>query len=87
VTKVTGLIRRGGTYSLRRRVPADLVKALGKTEIWIALGTSDYRVAAKEARLASVRLDLQWEKQCEAVKRGNEISPNDRLLTANFVAR
>ncbi|MGO7482371.1 DUF6538 domain-containing protein, partial [Rhizobium ruizarguesonis] len=38
--KVTGLIRRGSTYSLRRRVPSDLVKALGKTEVVIALHTS-----------------------------------------------
>ncbi|MFS8115680.1 hypothetical protein QD460_28500 [Rhizobium jaguaris] len=79
MTKVTGLIRRGSTYSLRRRVPTDLVKVLGRTEIWIALGTSDYRAAAKEARLASVRLDLQWEKHREAQKRGEKINPNDRL--------
>ncbi|MBM7049716.1 site-specific integrase [Rhizobium lusitanum] len=79
VVKVTGLIRRGSTYSLRRRVPTDLVVALGKTEIWIALGTSEYKAAAKEARLASVRLDLQWEKQRQALTRGEKINPDDRL--------
>ncbi|MFC3643912.1 site-specific integrase [Aquibium oceanicum] len=71
--KVTGLIRRGSTYSLRRRVPTDLVKALRKREIWIALGTTDYRVAAKEARRASVRLDLEWDRAREALKNGEPV--------------
>lgn len=82
--KVTGLMRRGGTYSLRRRVPSDLVEALGRKEIWIALGTSDPKAAAKEARLASVRLDLEWEKAREALKRGEPINPNDKISEADI---
>lgn len=84
VEKVTGLIRRGSTYSLRRRVPTDLVKSLGRREVVIALGTSDYRTAAKEARLASVRLDIQWENQREALKRGEKITPADTVSDADL---
>lgn len=44
----TGLQRReGGRYSIRRRVPEDLVEAFGKKELTKALGTSD----PKQARL------------------------------------
>ena len=79
MAKVAGLIRRGNTFSFRRRIPSDLVEALGRKEVWVALGTSDYKLAAKEARLASVRLDLQWERQREALKRGEDINLNDRV--------
>lgn len=42
----TGLIRRGARYSIRRRVPLDLVEHYGRAEIVRALGTAD----PKEAR-------------------------------------
>ncbi|WEJ09304.1 site-specific integrase [Sinorhizobium prairiense] len=78
--KVTGLIRRGSTYSLRRRVPTDLVRVIGKKEITIALGTSDHRTAAKQARIVSVQLDIQWGKHREAVKKG-EVITADGVVT------
>ncbi|MFC3208338.1 DUF6538 domain-containing protein [Aquamicrobium soli] len=74
--KVTGLIRRGSTYSLRRRVPADLVESLGRREVWVSLGTANYKVAAKAARFASVRLDLEWERVREALKEGKPVPVN-----------
>ncbi|WP_165504233.1 site-specific integrase [Rhizobium laguerreae] len=77
--KVTGLIRRGSTYSLRRRVPSDLVKALGKAEVVIALHTSSHKVAAEAARLESVRLDRLWESHREALKRGETIDPARKI--------
>lgn len=43
----TGMVRRGGRYSLRRRVPLDLVAHYGRKEITSALGTAD----PKEARV------------------------------------
>ncbi|MBY5442714.1 site-specific integrase [Rhizobium leguminosarum] len=77
--KVTGLIRRGSTYSLRRRVPSDLVKALGRSEVVIALHTSSHKVAAEAARLESVRLDRLWESHREALKRGEAIEPTTKV--------
>lgn len=38
-----GMMRRGGAYSLRRRIPVDLIGAYGgRKEIVRALGTNDY---------------------------------------------
>nr|WP_165411079.1 site-specific integrase [Rhizobium leguminosarum] len=56
-------------------MPSDLVKALGKTEVVIALHTSNHRVAAEAARLESVRLDKLWASHREALKRGEAIDP------------
>lgn len=77
-------MRRGSTYSLRRRVPTDLIEALGRKEVWIALGTSNYKAAAKEARLASVRLDIQWEKHREALKKGEMISADSVVIEGDL---
>ncbi|MBY3199974.1 site-specific integrase [Rhizobium laguerreae] len=77
--KVTGLIRRGSTYSLRRRVPADLAKALGKSEVVIALHTSSHKAAAEAARLESVRLDKLWESHRDSLKRGETIDPTRKV--------
>ena len=48
--KLTGLARRQGRYYYRRRVPLDIVEALGKREVKIALGTSDLREANRPQR-------------------------------------
>lgn len=77
--KVTGLIRRGSTYSLRRRVPLDLVEALGKKEIVIALHTANHRVAAEAARFEAHRLDRLWKEHREALKRGEKIDPTRKV--------
>lgn len=77
--KVTGLIRRGSTYSFRRRVPSDLVEALGRKEVVIALHTSNHRVAAEAARIETVRLDRLWKTQREALKRGEPIDPKQTI--------
>lgn len=58
----TGLIRRGGRYSIRRRVPVDLVEHLGKVEITRALGTAD----PKEARRL---LPIKWSALDKEFKR------------------
>lgn len=55
------LIRRNGRYSIRRRIPQDLVAHYGKAEITKALGTSDPKVAAQLCRTEAVRLDQEWD--------------------------
>ncbi|OXC76291.1 site-specific integrase [Caballeronia sordidicola] len=51
------VIRRGGTYHYRRRIPADLVAAYGgKKEFQKALGTADY----KEARTLRPHVDVEF---------------------------
>lgn len=56
----TGLIRRGAAYSLRRRIPLDLIDAYGgRKEIVLALGTNDF--AEAKLRLAHKQVELNDE--------------------------
>ncbi len=57
----TGLIRRGGAYSLRRRIPNDLLPAYGgRKEVVKALGTNDREEAKRLHALAWVALDQEF---------------------------
>ncbi|HKR44038.1 MAG TPA: site-specific integrase [Paraburkholderia sp.] len=56
----THLIRRGGRYSIRRRVPSDLISVVGKQEFVRALGTADRAEAVRRCRLEGVRMDNEW---------------------------
>lgn len=60
-TMPTGMLRRGSRYSLRRRVPLDLIAAYGKQEITRALGTSDFAEAKKRLALQWVALDEEFD--------------------------
>ena len=51
VAKITGLMKRGNTSSLRTFVPQDIVQSFGKREIVSALGTSDKAEAERLAKL------------------------------------
>lgn len=67
----TGLIRRGARYSIRRRVPLDLVAYYGKAEITQALGTADPKTARQ-------RLPLKWaalDKEFDALRKRLSAAP------------
>lgn len=55
-----GLSRIGKKYFYRRRVPADLVAIIGKTEIKKSLGTIKYSEAATLARLIAADTDKNF---------------------------
>lgn len=55
------LIRRGGRYYIRRRVPQDLIAHYGKGEVNKTLRTADPKAAAKLCRAEAVRLDQEWD--------------------------
>lgn len=57
----TGLIRRGARYSIRRRVPLDLVPHYGKAEVTQALGTADPKVARKLLPLKWAALEREFD--------------------------
>jgi hypothetical protein len=59
----TGLQRReGGRYSIRRRVPLDLVQHYGgKGEITKALGTADPKIARKLLPLKWAALEREFD--------------------------
>jgi len=58
---LTGLKQRGARWSLRRRVPADLVEAWGQREVTRALDTPDYKEARKRLPQAWAALDAEFE--------------------------
>lgn len=55
--RVPGLVRQGGTYWYRRRVPADIQGIMGRKELWLPLGAGDHQSKANAARRAAVRAD------------------------------
>ena len=61
MSKHTGLACRQGRYYYRRRVPIELVEALGKAEVMIALGTADKREATRRALVKALEVDQQFE--------------------------
>ena len=84
MAKVPGLMRRGNTYTFRKRVPSDLVAVLGLKEVKKALGTSDYKKAVEEATLAAAEFNTLWKKQREALAKGEPVSRKDTLTEADL---
>jgi integrase len=56
------LLRRNGVYYYRRRVPAHLVKIIGKDVVQISLHTK----GSKEAKKLRTLRDLEWDARFEA---------------------
>lgn len=67
----THLIDRDGTYYFRRRVPATLRQAVGKTEIYKSLGTSNRAEAVRLCRAESLRSDELFAKLRADLKRAD----------------
>ncbi|VXC07639.1 DUF6538 domain-containing protein [Brevundimonas sp. G8] len=72
----TGLIRRGGAYSLRRRVPMDLIVVYdGRKEIVRALGTNDFA----EAKRSHARLWVELDEEFEARRATLAVDPDAHI--------
>ncbi|QJP17370.1 tyrosine-type recombinase/integrase [Starkeya sp. ORNL1] len=84
---VPGLKRRGSAYTYRRRVPDELRPVLEKRELWVALGTTDYRKAVVEARRAAARVDDIFAEARKALAAGvafempGKPGPSEREMT------
>ncbi|MCB9978281.1 MAG: site-specific integrase [Rhodospirillales bacterium] len=76
--KTQYLMRRGGRYSIRMRVPKDLLAAYAPTkEICRALGTGDLKEARRALTLAKLKIEAEFErKRLERSRRQDEA---DRL--------
>ena len=57
----TGLVRRGARYSIRRRVPQELIAHYGKQEIVQALGTSEPKEARRRLPIRWAELDREFD--------------------------
>ncbi|MBX5149581.1 tyrosine-type recombinase/integrase [Rhizobium lentis] len=84
MAKVPGLKLRGNTYIFRKRVPADLVQVLGKTEDKHSLETTDYKTAVRRAHRRAADLVEEWEKQREALKKGEAVRRKDGVSETNM---
>lgn len=88
----TGMFRnKNGRYSLRRRIPKDMISSYGgkKLEITYSLKTSNYRDALERFRLEDAKLMLEWDRrrqkradflaarQTQAVMVINELTPEE----------
>lgn len=78
MSKDTGLLKRGGWYYFRKRVPKDLVSVFGRQEIKQSLQTTDYKKAKRLRNRVAVDFDHQFERAREQL-RNNLPSPTDRL--------
>ena len=62
----TYLVRRGGVWQYRRRVPKHLVERLAATEIRVSTKSRDRTEALRAAASISAALEAQWAKLSEA---------------------
>lgn len=58
----TNVFRRKGRYWFRIRVPADMVRRVGRREIWRSLGTADPGEARVRAARATVIASMVWQR-------------------------
>lgn len=58
----TYLVRRGGVWQYRRRIPKQLVAHLGSTQIRVSTKTRDRTEAMRAAAQMSAALEAQWTK-------------------------
>lgn len=69
------MIRRGGAYSLRRRVPLDLIATYdGRKEIVRALGTNDF----SDAKRLHARLWVEVDDEFEGIAKSELPNPTPR---------
>lgn len=86
MSQVHHLIRRGGVWHYRRRVPQDLISAIGKKEIQFSLKTGELAVAKKRRAVEDLKTITLFEharqQHCgdvTAPPQGAEVKPAARL--------
>ena len=60
MAKETNLLRRGGRYSLRVKVPNRFRSVVSKREIWKSLGTANREEALRRKRLVLAEIEAEW---------------------------
>ena len=78
---MVGLFDRQGRFYYRRRVPADLVTALGRREIWRSLDTDSRKLAVRRLHGAAAIVEAEFERARS--RRGQSIDP---MLITTLVA-
>lgn len=78
MSKINNLLRRGGRYSARLRVPLDLVPVIGKSELVKALGTAD---PAEAKRLVRGVIDA-WNREFDQLRIRRDFGEDDAAHAA-----
>ena len=89
MNKVPGqdfLYRRGGAYYYRRRVPLDLVSAIGISHIQFSLNTPALRIAKEQRNIQNLEWDAKFAKERAKLKHpdpssGQTSAAQKKLLT------
>ena len=73
------VFNRNGTYYYRRRIPKDLLSLYPSQQVIFSLKTKDRREADRLARIESVKLDHEFERQRSTLSApsGEDISDED----------
>lgn len=73
------IFNRKGTYYFRRRIPKDLLSLYPSQQVIFSLKTKDRREADRLARIESVKLDHEFERQRSTLSApsGEDISDED----------
>ena len=74
-------VNSAGGWTYRRRVPQDLIEAIGKREVKLALGTKDRTVAVVAAKVIDDEVQRNFEKLRKTLSDEREavLHPVDRI--------
>ena len=78
---IKNVIRRGGKFHFRMRVPKDCVKKIGKREIVQSLKTEDPLEARKEAQ----RLEKIWAAKFNEARTPSPLSSSGRTTSPETI--
>ena len=78
MARQTYLLRRGGAYSARVRVPTDLVDTVGRKELVKGLGTRD----PKEAKRLVLAVVGDWHREFDRLRAGKMLAPDQATTIA-----
>ncbi len=85
-----GLVKHRHVWSLRHRVPKDIIETFGKKEVWRSLRTRDDRIAAQRYRTAKSEIEAEFEAHRASLSQkplNGALAPTDRQpICQNYIA-
>lgn len=77
--KIPNTVRVGAVYYARKRVPTDLEKVMGKSEIRVSLGTKDYREASRLVPAELVKMEARFDEARRSGVPRSRSTPSDMV--------
>src|ERR1700722_12840986 len=76
----SNVVRRGAVYYARMRVPKDLIKTIGRSELFKSLKTRDPIEALSRARVLIAR----WQLDFDSRRNGQELTEEAAVSLSRF---